>query len=150
MTLKMQSARFTISLLQQKSKKDKSMKSYIKKNLKLIIAVTAMLFCVGALIVSNEIRAQMLPVASEALTVVYCEIENEVCEYTGQEIENEIHRIVFTNKDDERIVCYQGDFKIKNYLNNIEGEKTTLKYIVGSDIRADKILFLNNYVLNIY
>ena len=106
------------------------MKSYIKKNLKLIIAVTAMLFCVGALIVSNEIRAQMLPVASEALTVVYCEIENEVCEYTGQEIENEIHRIVFTNKDDERIVCYQGDFKIKNYLNNIEVGQASIEVSV--------------------
>lgn len=96
------------------------MKTYIKENFKIILAVTFMLFGICVLIVSNEIRAQILPIASEALTVVYCEVENEVCDYTGKEIENEIHRIIFADKEDHRIVMYKEDFKIKNYIDNIE------------------------------
>lgn len=96
------------------------MKAYIKENFKIILAVTVMLFGTCALIVSNEIRAQILPVAYEELTVVYCEIDKEVCDYTGKAIENEIHRIVFEDKDDNRIVVYKDDFKIKSYRNNIE------------------------------
>ena len=96
------------------------MKTYIKENFKIILAVTVMLFGACTLIVSNEIRAQILPVASEELTVVYCEIDKEVCDYTGKAIENEIHRIVFADKEDHRIVVYKDDFKIKSYRNNIE------------------------------
>ena len=54
------------------------MRTYIKENLKVILAVTIMLFCTGALIVSNEIRAQILPIASEELKLIYCEIDKEV------------------------------------------------------------------------
>lgn len=96
------------------------MRTYIKENLKIILAITIMLFCAGALIVTNEIRAQILPVASEELTVIYCEIDKDICDYTGNVIENGIHRIVFSDKEDHRIVMYQDGFAIKSYINNIE------------------------------
>lgn len=96
------------------------MKTYIKDNLKTILSVTIMLFCTVALIVTNEIRAQMLPTSSDTLNVIYYEIENEVCNYTGNAIENEIHRIIFADENDNRIVMYRNDFKIINYFNNIE------------------------------
>lgn len=96
------------------------MRTYIKENFKVILAITVMLFASCALIVSNEIRAQMLPVASEELTVIYCEIDKEICEYTGNSIENDIHRIVFDNKEGNHIVKYRDDFQILNYVNNVE------------------------------
>ena len=96
------------------------MKAYIKENFKVILAITVMLFASCALIVSNEIRAQMLPVASEELTVIYCEIDKEVCEYTGNPIENDIHRIVFDNQEGNHIVKYRDDFKIISYSDNVE------------------------------
>lgn len=46
------------------------MKAYIKEHLKTILAITLMLIASCALIVSSEIRAQMLPVESEELTKV--------------------------------------------------------------------------------
>ena len=96
------------------------MKLYIKEHFKVILAITVMLFAACALIVSNEIRAQMLPVVSEELTVIYCEIDKEVCEYTGNPIENSIHRIVFDNQEGKHVVKYSDDFKIVNYINNVE------------------------------
>lgn len=96
------------------------MKIYIKEHFKVILAITIMLFAACALIVSNEIRAQMLPIASEELTFVYCEIDKEVCEYSGNPIKNDIHRLVFSDKDGNRIVMYRDDFKIINYIDNIE------------------------------
>ena len=96
------------------------MKAYIKENFKFILAITIMLFASCALIISNEIRAQMLPVASEELTVVYCEIDKEFCEYTGKPIENSIHRIVFDNQNGNHVVKYSDDFKIVSYINNVE------------------------------
>lgn len=96
------------------------MKIYIKEHFKVILAITVMLFASCALIVSNEIRAQMLPVASEELTFVYYEIDKEVCEYTGNPIKNDIHRLVFSDKEGNRIVKYRDDFKIINYIDNIE------------------------------
>lgn len=50
--------------------------------------------------------------------------------------------------DSSIIIVGAPQYYLGDYLNNIEGEKTTLKYIVGSDIRADKILFLNNRLKN--
>lgn len=96
------------------------MKAYIKENFKLILAITVMLFASCALIVSNEIRAQILPVASEELTVIYCEIDKEVCEYTGNPIKNDIHRIVFDDQEGNHIVKYRDDFKIIDYIDNVE------------------------------
>lgn len=96
------------------------MKTYFKEHFKIIFAVTVILFGACALMVSNEIRAQILPIASEELTVVYCEVENEVCDYTGKPIENEIHRMIFEDKEGSRIVTYKDDFKIESYRNNIE------------------------------
>lgn len=96
------------------------MKAYIKENFKVIFAITVMLFALCSLIAFNEIRAQMLPVASEELTVIYCEIDKEVCEYTGNPIENDIHQIVFNDKESNQIAMYRDDFKIVNYIDNIE------------------------------
>ena len=96
------------------------MKAYIKENFKLILAITVMLFASCALIISNEIRAQILPVASEELTVIYCEIDKEVCEYTGNPIKNDIHRIVFDDQEGNHIVMYRDDFKIIDYIDNVE------------------------------
>ena len=96
------------------------MKAYIKENFKLILAITVMLFASCALIVSNEIRAQILPVASEELTVIYCEIDKEVCEYTGKPIKNDIHRIVFDDQEGNHIVMYRDDFNIIDYIDNVE------------------------------
>ena len=96
------------------------MKAYIKENFKVILAITIMIFAVCALIVSNEIRAQMLPIASEELNVVYCEIDKEFCDYTGKPVENDIHRIIFADKSGNRFVMYKNDFKIVKYIDNIE------------------------------
>ena len=96
------------------------MKAYIKEKFKVILAITIMIFAVCALIVSNEIRAQMLPIASEELKVVYCEIDKEFCDYTGKPVENDIHRIIFADKSGNRIVMYKEDFKIVKYIDNIE------------------------------
>ncbi len=96
------------------------MKAYIKENFKVILAITVMLLASCTLIVSNEIRAQMLPIASGELTVIYCEVDKEFCEYTGKPIENDIHRIVFADKEDNRIEMYRDDFKIVSYNDNVE------------------------------
>lgn len=96
------------------------MKIYIKKHFKLILIVAIVLFGIGVWFLAKEIQANILPIASEELTVIYCEIDKPVCDYTGEPIENEIHRIVFEDTEGNRIVAYQEDFQIVSYQNNLE------------------------------
>ncbi len=96
------------------------MKIYIKKYFKLILVAAIVLFGIGVWFLIRKVQADILPVASEELTLIYCEIDKPVCDYTGESIENEIHRIVFEDTEGNRIVVYQEDFQIVSYQNNSE------------------------------
>lgn len=96
------------------------MKAYIREHLKVILIVTAVLVCTGLGIASPVIIAKMQPVLSEELAVVDFTVEQEVYDYTGEEIKPEITKIVFEDQEHQKITKKSDEFIVKNYIDNIE------------------------------
>lgn len=100
-------------------KRGSKMRAYIRERLKFIICLTVLIMATVGLIVTNEIRASMLPVASEALELAFVEISEEVYDYTGEEIKPEISRLVFEDKDGKRVFFNDDEFTITGYISNV-------------------------------
>lgn len=96
------------------------MRAYIREHLRVIIIVTALIVCAGLGCATPVIIAKMQPVLSEELQVVSVELEQDIFEYTGEEIKPEITNIVFEDQESNRISKNADEFVIKEFTNNIE------------------------------
>lgn len=96
------------------------MRRFIKEHFKEVVATAILVFATGMLILGNEIREHVYPIIWKELKVMYCDMEKDVCEYTGAEIQNGIVRIIFEDADKQRIVVYPDKFRIVGYRNNTE------------------------------
>ena len=94
------------------------MKAYIRQHFKIITIVTAIIVCTCLGIASPVIIAKMQPVLSEELKVVSLEMEKDVYEYTGEEIEPKIVKITFENSKNEKLVKKSDEISIKKYIDN--------------------------------
>lgn len=106
------------------------MRAYIREHLKLIIILTAVLVFSGLCFASPSIIAKMQPVLSEELTLVSWEIENDIYEYTGEEIKPKISKVTFTNLDDEKITKKPDEFHIVNYIDNTKAGQADIEISV--------------------
>ncbi len=106
------------------------MRVYIREHLKLIIIITAVLVFAGLCFASPSIIAKMQPVLSEELTLVSWEIENDIYEYTGEEIEPKISKVTFTNSDDEKITKRPDEFSVVNYIDNTKAGQADVEISV--------------------
>ena len=97
------------------------MKNFIRENLKLIVAVTALLFLTIALVGGNEILAQTLPEISK-FHIVRCNLENENYEYgyTGEEIAPKVVRVVLADEEGNVTVMYADDIAKVEYTDNVK------------------------------
>lgn len=109
------------------------MREYIKERLKFIICLTVLIIGTVGLIVTSEIRASMLPVASETLDLKYVELDGQTYDYSGNAIKPEFTRLIFEDQKGQRVFIEAGEFKVKEYYNNTE---------VGY---ADAEVYLNGY-----
>ncbi len=96
------------------------MKVYIREHLKTILVITATLLFSGLIVASPVIIAKMLPIISEELSIVSVDIEQNIYEYTGEEIKPEINEIVFKDFENNRIIKLADEFVIESYVDNVE------------------------------
>lgn len=106
------------------------MRAYIREHLKPIIIITAVLVFAGLCFASPSIIAKMQPVLSEELTLVSWEIENDIYEYTGEEIKPELSKVTFTNSDNEKITKKTEEFHIVNYIDNTKAGQADVEISV--------------------
>ena len=95
------------------------MRKHIKEHFKAVIGITVLLMCTILFITSNELLAKLLPDASE-LEFVSATLENEVYEYTGDEILPEISSLSLMNKDGVEVEITSDAFEVVQYLKNTE------------------------------
>lgn len=94
--------------------------NYIREHLKGFIGITLLVISTVAFIGTNELIAQLLPDATD-LTGVSFESENDnIYEYTGNEIKPEFSKMVFEDKEGNLVTVEGNDFAVKAYFNNIE------------------------------
>ena len=106
------------------------MRAYIREHLKLIIIITAALVLTGLGIASPKIIAKMQPVLSEELQVVSWKIENDIFEYTGEEIKPKLSKVTFTNSDNEKITKKSDEFRVVNYIDNTKAGQADVEISV--------------------
>lgn len=106
------------------------MRAYIREHLKLIIIITAALVLSGLGIASPKIIAKMQPVLSEELQVVSWKIENDIFEYTGEEIKPKLSKVTFTNSDNEKITKKSDEFRVVNYIDNTKAGQADVEISV--------------------
>lgn len=96
------------------------MKTYIRENIKIILATAVLLICTVLLIGTNEIVAQMLPEISE-LHIVHYNMDDEVYEYgyTGKEVTPKVERIVLGDAAGNTTIKYEDEISNVQYHNNI-------------------------------
>ncbi len=100
--------------------KVEQMRKFVKENLKEVLATAILLFATGMLILGNEIRDHVYPVVWKELTLKYCDMEKDVCEYTGQTIETGIEKLIFEDTDRKRIIVQPDQIRVIGYINNKE------------------------------
>ncbi len=130
------------------------MRAYIRENLRFILAISVILVCTGALIWTNELVAQILPVASEELTLVSCELEEDTYDYTGSQITPEIGKLVFSDRSEKEIVRFADEIRVLNYIDNIDIGKAdievTLEGYQGSFVIKNAFLIQPAMVKNLH
>ena len=120
------------------------MKAYIRQHFKIITIVTVVIVCTCLGITSPVIIAKMQPVLSEELKVVSFEMEKDVYEYTGEEIEPEIVKITFENSKNEKLVKKSDEFSIRKYIDNQKVGQASVEISVtgyqGTMVLADAFI----------
>lgn len=97
------------------------MKTYIREHSKVIVIVAVILICtVVGVISAPTIIAKMQPILSETLSVAEINVKEDVFDYTGEEIVPEIEEISFVDQEKQPVVKNSDEFRIVQYLNNIE------------------------------
>lgn len=130
------------------------MRAYIRENLKSILAVSVILICTGVLIWTNELLAQILPVASEELTLVSCELKEEAYDYTGQPITPEIETLVFRDRNENAVIKIADEIFIQKYIDNTDigngSIEVTLEGYQGTFVIKNAFLIRPAYAENLH
>ena len=94
--------------------------NYIREHIKGFIGITLLVISTVVFIGTNELIAQLLPDASDLIGVLFESENDNIYEYTGNEIKPEFSKMVFEDKEGNLVTVEGNDFAVKAYFNNIE------------------------------
>ncbi len=96
------------------------MREYIRENLKIIIAITALLVCTLAFICTNELVAKKAPEISTLEVMEVKLSKGQVFEYTGKEVTPKIKYVLFEDEEGNEIKKEQKEITSLKYKNNVK------------------------------